>query len=123
MKTITQDARAGSGSGLAGRNGHRRMWQAGGGRNESGEADRMVGGEWEAPGTAEVAGASHRAYQKAHPGVAIEAKLQSQDTMIPEFKAAAAAKDPKVGPDIQYFWDGIYTLEDAWPATWLRSTT
>ena len=30
---------------------------------------------------------------------------------IPAFKAAAAAKK---GPDIQYFWGGIWSLEDAW---------
>jgi len=54
------------------------------------------------------------AYEERNPGITIEAKSQSQDTMIPEFKAAAAVKDPVVGPDIQYFWDGIWTLEDAW---------
>jgi multiple sugar transport system substrate-binding protein len=30
---------------------------------------------------------------------------------VPAFKAAAAAKK---GPDLQYFWGGIWSLEDAW---------
>jgi len=71
-------------------------------------------GESEAPGTQKWLGEAIEVYQQAHPQVTVEAKLQSQDTMITEFKAAATAKDPKVGPDIQYFWDGTYTLEDAW---------
>ncbi len=37
--------------------------------------------------------------------------LQSTDTLIPAFQAAAAAKE---GPDIQYFWGGVWTLESVW---------
>ena len=37
--------------------------------------------------------------------------LQSTDTLIPAFQSAAAAKQ---GPDIQYFWGGVWTLENAW---------
>jgi len=40
-----------------------------------------------------------------------EAVLQSTDTLIPAFQAAAAAKE---GPDIQYFWGGVWTLESVW---------
>jgi multiple sugar transport system substrate-binding protein len=50
-------------------------------------------------------------YQKEHPNVTIEAVLQSTDTLIPSFQSAAAAKE---GPDIQYFWGGVWTLENAW---------
>ena len=50
-------------------------------------------------------------YKEAHPNVTIEAVLQSTDTLIPAFQSAAAAKQ---GPDIQYFWGGVWTLENAW---------
>jgi len=72
------------------------------------------GGEWEAPGTQQWLDQAISVYEEKNPSINIEAKLLSQDTLITDFKAAAAAKDPDVGPDIQYFWDGIYTLEDAW---------
>ena len=41
----------------------------------------------------------------------IKTVLQTTDGLIPAFKAAAAAKK---GPDIQYFWGGIWSLDDAW---------
>jgi hypothetical protein len=37
--------------------------------------------------------------------------LQSTDALIPAFQSAAAAKE---GPDIQYFWGGVWTVENAW---------
>ena len=49
-------------------------------------------------------------YQKKHPNVTIKTVLQTTNGLVPA-KAAAAAKK---GPDIQYFWGGIWSLEDAW---------
>lgn len=68
-------------------------------------------GEQEAPGAQKWMDETIAEYTKAHPNVQIEAVLQSTDTLIPSFKAAAAAQD---GPDIQYFWGGVWTLENAW---------
>ncbi len=50
-------------------------------------------------------------YQAENPQVDIEAINQPLDTLIPSFKAAAAAKE---GPDIAFFWGGIWCLEDVW---------
>jgi multiple sugar transport system substrate-binding protein len=52
-----------------------------------------------------------RLYEKQNPNVTVNAVLQQTDMLIPAFKSAAAAGE---GPDIQYFWGGIWTLEDAW---------
>ena len=50
-------------------------------------------------------------YEKKHPNVTIKTVLQTTNGLVPAFKAAAAAKK---GPDLQYFWGGIWSLEDAW---------
>ncbi len=50
-------------------------------------------------------------YHQKHPNVTIKTVLQTTNGLVPAFKAAAAAKK---GPDIQYFWGGIWSLEDAW---------
>lgn len=68
-------------------------------------------GEQEAPGAQQWLDETIAEYQKLHPNVTIEAVLQSTDTLIPSFQAAAAAQQ---GPDIQYFWGGVWTLEFAW---------
>lgn len=68
-------------------------------------------GEQEAPGAQKWLDETIAAYKTAHPNVDIEAVLQSTDALIPSFQAAAAAKE---GPDIQYFWGGVWTLENAW---------
>jgi multiple sugar transport system substrate-binding protein len=68
-------------------------------------------GEQEAPGAQKWMDETIANYKAAHPNVDIEAVLQSTDTLIPSFQAAAAAKE---GPDIQYFWGGVWTLENAW---------
>jgi multiple sugar transport system substrate-binding protein len=68
-------------------------------------------GEQEAPGAQKFMDETIAEYQKLHPNVTIEAVLQSTDTLIPSFQAAAAAQE---GPDIQYFWGGVWTLENAW---------
>jgi multiple sugar transport system substrate-binding protein len=68
-------------------------------------------GEQEAPGAQQFMDETIAMYQKENPNVTIEAVLQSTDTLIPAFQSAAAAKE---GPDIQYFWGGVWTLENAW---------
>jgi multiple sugar transport system substrate-binding protein len=68
-------------------------------------------GEQEAPGAQKFMDETIQKYQEAHPNVKIEAVLQSTDALIPSFQSAAAAKQ---GPDIQYFWGGVWTLENAW---------
>ena len=68
-------------------------------------------GDQEAPGAQKWMDETIAKYQDANPNVQIEAVLQSTDSLVPAFKSAAAAKE---GPDIQYFWGGVWTLEDAW---------
>jgi raffinose/stachyose/melibiose transport system substrate-binding protein len=68
-------------------------------------------GEQEAAGAKKWLTDTIALYNKKHPNVTINTVLQTTDGLIPAFKAAAAAKK---GPDIQYFWGGIWALEDAW---------
>ena len=68
-------------------------------------------GEQEAPGAQKWLDETVAKYQELHPEITIETVLQSTDSLIPAFQAAAAAKE---GPDIQYFWGGVWTLEFAW---------
>ncbi len=72
------------------------------------------GSEWDAPGLAEYMETIAGIYEERNPGITVEVKPQTQDTVVSEFQAAVAAKDPNIGPDIQYIWDGIWTLEHAW---------
>lgn len=50
-------------------------------------------------------------YHALHPNVTITPVEQTTEALIPAFNAAAAAKK---GPDVQYFWGGIWGLENAW---------
>ena len=68
-------------------------------------------GEQEAPGAQKWMDDTVTAYEALHPNVTIDTVLQSTDSLIPSFTSAAAAKS---GPDIQYFWGGVWTLENAW---------
>jgi raffinose/stachyose/melibiose transport system substrate-binding protein len=68
-------------------------------------------GEQEAPGAQKWVDETIAMYQKENPNITIEAVLQSTDSLIPSFQSAMAAKE---GPDIQYFWGGVWTLEFAW---------
>lgn len=68
-------------------------------------------GEQEAAGAKNWLAQTIKLYEKKHPTVSIKTVLQTTDGLIPAFKAAAAAKK---GPDIQYFWGGIWSLDDAW---------
>jgi raffinose/stachyose/melibiose transport system substrate-binding protein len=68
-------------------------------------------GEQEARGARDWLKQTIALYQKKHPNVTIKTVLQTTNGLVPAFKAAAAAKK---GPDLQYFWGGIWSLEDAW---------
>jgi raffinose/stachyose/melibiose transport system substrate-binding protein len=68
-------------------------------------------GEQEAAGAKNWLAQTIKLYEKKYPNVSIKTVLQTTDGLIPAFKAAAAAKK---GPDIQYFWGGIWSLDDAW---------
>lgn len=68
-------------------------------------------GEQEAPGAQKWLDETIQLYQEEHPNVTIETVLQSTDSLIPSFQSAMAAQE---GPDIQYFWGGVWTLEFAW---------
>jgi raffinose/stachyose/melibiose transport system substrate-binding protein len=68
-------------------------------------------GEQEAAGAKKWLAQTIALYEKKHPNVKISTVLQTTNGLVPAFKAAAAAKK---GPDIQYFWGGIWSLEDAW---------
>jgi raffinose/stachyose/melibiose transport system substrate-binding protein len=68
-------------------------------------------GEDEAAGAKNWLADTIKLYEKKHPNVTIKPVLQSLDALIPSFKAAAAAKK---GPDLQYFWGAIWSLDDAW---------
>lgn len=68
-------------------------------------------GEQEAAGAKKWLAQTVQLYQRKHPNVTIKTVLQTTNGLVPSFKAAAAAKK---GPDIQYFWGGIWSLEDAW---------
>lgn len=68
-------------------------------------------GEQEAAGAKGWLAQTVAIYEKKHPNIKIKTVLQTTDGLVPAFKAAAAAKK---GPDIQYFWGGIWSLEDAW---------
>lgn len=50
-------------------------------------------------------------YKIKHPNVTIVPVEQTTDGLLPAFQAAAEAKQ---GPDIQYFWGGIWGVSNAW---------
>src|SRR5581483_4347121 len=68
-------------------------------------------GEQEAAGAKKWLADTVKLYEQKHPNVTIKTVLQTTDGLVPAFEAAAAAKK---GPDIQYFWGGIWSLTDAW---------
>lgn len=67
-------------------------------------------GEQDEPGLEKFINETVELYEKAHPNIKIEAVLQATDQLIPAFQTAA---DSKSGPDIQFFWAGGYTMENA----------
>jgi len=68
-------------------------------------------GEQEAPGLEKWMDETVAMYMKEHPDVQVETVLQSTDGLYPAFRAAGEAKQ---GPDVQYLWSGIWTMEDVW---------
>jgi multiple sugar transport system substrate-binding protein len=68
-------------------------------------------GEQEAPGAEKWLADTVSAYKAKRPNVTVKTVLQTTDGLIPSFEAAAAAKQ---GPDIQYFWGGIYSQQPYW---------
>ena len=68
-------------------------------------------GEQEAAGLEGYMQESVEKYSEMHPNVTFELVLQSTESLVEAFRAAGAAGE---GPDIQYFWGGILTIEDAW---------
>ena len=68
-------------------------------------------GDQEAAGMKNFVADSVQKYEAAHPNITIDTVLQSTDNLMPNFTAAAKAKQ---GPDIEYRWGGIWNLQDAW---------
>lgn len=68
-------------------------------------------GEQEVPGAQKWLTETIAEYKLKHPNVTIDAAQQTTDGLIPAFEAAAAARQ---GPDIQYFWGGIYSQQPYW---------
>jgi raffinose/stachyose/melibiose transport system substrate-binding protein len=73
-------------------------------------------GEQEAKGAKGWLQDSIQAYEQKHPNVTIKPVLQTTDGLVPAFQTAAAAGK---GPDIQFFWGGIYSMEPGWKG-WIR---
>lgn len=68
-------------------------------------------GDQEAAGARRWVAETVEAYEAEHPNVTIKTVLQTTDSLVPAFNTAAAARK---GPDIQFFWGGINSLEPAW---------
>jgi ABC-type glycerol-3-phosphate transport system substrate-binding protein len=68
-------------------------------------------GDQEAAGMKNFVADSVQKYEAEHPNITIDTVLQSTDNLMPNFAAAAKAKQ---GPDIEYRWGGIWNLQDAW---------
>src|SRR5215467_7664797 len=68
-------------------------------------------GEDEAPGLASWVARTCGAFEYHHPRVAVETRLLRHDRVLSEFPDAVEAGD---GPDLQFFWNGIYHMESAW---------
>lgn len=68
-------------------------------------------GDQEAPGAQAWMDETVEKFESENPNIKIKTVLQSTDQLVPAFQAAAMANQ---GPDIQYFWGGVWTLENAW---------
>jgi multiple sugar transport system substrate-binding protein len=71
-------------------------------------------GETEKPGLKDWLDQTISLYKESHPNITIVPLLQNVDNLQTAFRTAAAAKDPVVGPDIQFFWPGAYMMPDVW---------
>ena len=68
-------------------------------------------GEQEAPGLQQWMRETVHRYRAAHPGVEIATVLQATESLYPSFASAGQARQ---GPDIQYMWGGISTMQFVW---------
>jgi raffinose/stachyose/melibiose transport system substrate-binding protein len=68
-------------------------------------------GEQEAPGMQKFMEKAAQIFNEENDKIKVEVTLQETDSIYPAFRAAAEAGE---GPDIQTFFGGIFTLEDAW---------
>ena len=68
-------------------------------------------GEDEAPGLGRWLHKTIEAFQTATPGVRVKADLEEGWEVVDRFTKAAAARQ---SPDLQYFWNGSYHIENAW---------
>ncbi len=68
-------------------------------------------GQQEVPGLKEFMSESADLYTQQHPNIKVKPVLQSTEGLVPAFKAACKAG---TGPDIQYMWGGIWTMENVW---------
>ena len=50
-------------------------------------------------------------FEKEHPDVKVETTLQATENVFSDFPTASAAGNP---PDLQYAWNGVYTMDWAW---------
>ena len=68
-------------------------------------------GEDEAPGLGDWLVKTIAAFQAENPDLRVDAELEEMLDVIPRFARAAADGAP---PDLQYLWNGIYHIENAW---------
>ncbi len=88
---------------------------AGGRKEETKEGKKIItfwwAGAWDVVKMPEWIDIAVKQYEAENPNIDIDPVQQSLDTLIPSFKAAAAAQE---GPDIAFFWGGVWCLEDVW---------
>lgn len=68
-------------------------------------------GEEEAPGIGAWLQRTIDGFQIAHPHLHVDAVSESMLEVVPRFTEAAAAGSP---PDLQFLWNGVYHIENAW---------
>ena len=68
-------------------------------------------GEQEAPGLQRWIQETVRRYKAEHPDVEIATVLQATESLYPSFASAGQARQ---GPDIQYMWGGVSTMQFVW---------
>jgi raffinose/stachyose/melibiose transport system substrate-binding protein len=68
-------------------------------------------GQQEAHGSAGWLATTIKLYEKLHPNVTITPVLQTTSGLVPAQTTACSAKH---GPDIFYYWGGIWNIQDAW---------
>ena len=68
-------------------------------------------GEDEAPGLGAWLERARMAFERTHAGVTVALRLLRHDEVLPGFPAAAEAGR---APDLHFFWNGIYLIENVW---------